>query len=176
MAGILMIVAPENFSDPEYFEPKNIFEERGFPVTTASRITGEIRGSLGGMAISDIAFRMADPEEYEAVVLAGGKGAREYFEDRKLHDLLRQFHGKGKITAAICISPVVLANAGLLEGRKATVWNDEELIEILKEKGASYTGLAVTLDGNIITASGPKAAREFGQEIVNLLKEGSDKR
>jgi len=171
MAKILMIIAPENFRDEEYFEPKKVFEDEGFSVTTASKITGEIKGMLGKTAVSDLALQMVDPEEYDAAVLVGGIGAKEYFEDEYVHSLLRKFsENSSKIVGAICISPNTLANAGLLEGRKATVWNDDELIANLKEKGANYTSLDITIDGNIITASGPKAAKEFGREMVNLIK------
>ena len=90
-------------------------------------------------------------------------------------ELLQAFAARDKLVAAICVSPNTLANAGLLQGKQATVWEDEELIQNLKDKGANYTGLNVTIDGRIVTANGPHAAKEFGREIVELLKELKDK-
>ena len=82
---------------------------------------------------------------------------------------------KQKILAAICIAPAILAKAGVLEGKNATVWSsvlDKGPIKILEENGANYVEKDVVVDGNIITANGPQAASEFGRKIVEILKEG----
>jgi len=71
--------------------------------------------------------------------------------------------------AAICIAPVTLARAGLLKGRKTTVWSSEA--GKLKAAGAVYTGKSLERDGNIITASGPTAAIEFGSQLLKVLSE-----
>jgi protease I len=79
---------------------------------------------------------------------------------------------KDKILAAICISPVILANAGVLKGKKATVWSsplDKNPIRILKNGGAIYKDALVVVDGKIVTANGPEAAKEFGEALVSLL-------
>ena len=73
-----------------------------------------------------------------------------------------------KIIAAICIAPVTLANAGILNGKKATVFPSGK--NDLIRNGAKYTGDSVTVDGNIITANGPMAAEAFGKKIVEMLK------
>ena len=82
--------------------------------------------------------------------------------------LAQKFYNAGKITAAICIAPVILANAGLLNGKKATSFPSEE--NALEDKGAAFTGNPVEADGLIVTAEGPKAARDFGKKIAQLLK------
>ena len=164
-----MLIPPGEFSDPEYFEPKRVFESEGFTVVTASTGTGKIPSIQGGWAVSDLALQMADPREYEAVVLVGGRGAREYFRDKKVHSLLQGFQDLGKPIAALSISPNTLANAGLLEGRNATVQPEEELISNLRDNGAKYTGLEITIDRNIITAAGPKVAGQLAGEIINML-------
>jgi len=168
-----MIIAPD-FADDEYFEPKKLFEEEGFSITTASTRTQEIRGSGGGIAVSDLVIQMVDPREYDAVLLIGGKGAPVFFEDKKTHDLLRGFCDEGKLVAALSNSPVTLANAGLLKGKKATVSEDEKLVNNLKANEADYTSLAITIDSNVITAQGLHSARECSQEMVTILKNGEE--
>lgn len=64
---------------------------------------------------------------------------------------------------------MTLANAGILSGKKATVFTSEE--GKLKDKGAECTGRSVERDGSLITANGPKAAREFGNAIAQALME-----
>ena len=69
--------------------------------------------------------------------------------------------------AAICIAPVTLANAGLLKGRKATVYQSQT--DALVRGGAHYTKAAVQVDGRIITADGPDSATRFGEAIRHAL-------
>lgn len=67
----------------------------------------------------------------------------------------------------ICLAPVCLANAGVLSGKKATVYPDE--VAGLKSAGALYTGARVEVDGRIVTASGPESTGEFGEAAADLL-------
>lgn len=166
---VLMVIAPEGFRDEEYQQPREEFRRAGFEVVTASTVEGEAVGMLGGTAIAEKAIDKVEVTGFDAVVFIGGGGASIYFDDARAHRLARDAVSGGKVLAAICISPTILANAGLLKGRKATVWKDDRLIGNLKVKGAVYTGMDVERDGNIITASGPQAARKFGQEIVKAL-------
>ncbi len=165
---ILMIIAPEDFRDEELLVPKRIFEEAGYDVVIASRERRECRGMLGAVVMPDITIGQVDPEEYVAVVMVGGVGAREYFDDAYVQDLLNRFYDMGKVVSAICLAPVTLARAGLLEGKKATVWRSEG--KSLEKAGALYTGEAVAQDGRLITGAGPFAAEEFARSILHELE------
>lgn len=166
MSKALFVIAPTNFKDEEYFTPKEILEENNIEVITAS-LKSEAKSVTGKKTKVDILLDQATTD-YDAIVFIGGPGASVYFDNTKAHSLAKQFNSKGKVVAAICIAPVTLANAGVLDGKKATVWNGE-YIDKLESKGATYTGEDVTVDGNIITANGPGAAEEFGNEIVEKL-------
>jgi len=108
-----------------------------------------------------------DPEQYDAVIFVGGAGAQEYWESARAHEIARATLERGKVLGAICIAPVTLANAGVLEGRKATVWPSEA--PRLKAQGAEYTGRSVEVDDRIVTADGPESAEEFGRAILAAL-------
>ena len=71
------------------------------------------------------------------------------------------------LLAAICIAPSILANAGLLEGKKVTSYSSEA--SNIKSKGANYTSRPVEQDGKIITADGPGSAKAFGKAIAEAL-------
>jgi len=73
----------------------------------------------------------------------------------------------GKIVAAICIAPEILAEAGLLSGKKATAWSGS--LEKLRAKGAKVENAPVVSSGRIITGNGPGAARAFGRAIAEAL-------
>jgi protease I len=75
---------------------------------------------------------------------------------------------QGKVLAAICIAPVTLANAGVLKGKKATVF--PSLQSQLTAQGARVVNQDVVQDGKLLTASGPKAAREFAAALVKMLE------
>ena len=165
MAKALFIIAPENFKDEEYFTPKNILEQNNIQVITAS-LQQEATSVAGKKQNIDILLDQATTE-YDAIVFIGGGGASVYFDNTKAHSLAKQFYEQGKVTAAICIAPVTLANARILQGKKATVFSSEK--NNLEQKGAEYTGEPVTVDENIITANGPAAAEEFGNKIVEKL-------
>jgi protease I len=166
---VVMIIAPENFRDEELFEPKSILEDRGVKVGVASASLDTAAGMLGGKAKPDMLISDIKVEEWDAVVLVGGSGASRYWEDTTIHAMLNQAVEQDKVIGAICIAPVTLANAGILSGKKATVYNTE--MQKLADKGAQCTNKNVQRDGNIITANGPTAAAFFAHVIAQALKE-----
>ena len=166
---VVMIIAPQNFRDEELLQPKNILTEKGAEVVVASASLETAKGMLGAEVKPDILVSEIKPEDWDAIILIGGTGASHYFNDFSIHSMLNEAVKQNKIVAAICIAPVTLANAGILSGKKATVFSSE--VQKLKDKGAECTGKDVERDGNIITASGPQAAKEFGNAITQALTE-----
>ena len=81
--------------------------------------------------------------------------------------------------AAICIAPVILAKAGVLRGRKATVWSslmNKSGAKELKEAGCNVEEKRVVIDGEIVTADGPAVVKEFAEAIIDafLSKENGE--
>lgn len=169
---IVMIVAFRDFRDAEYFVPKEILEGAGAEVKTASNKKGTAIGADGGDVNIDLLVSEINPADFDAVVFVGGPGCLGALDNEDSYKMARETISQNKVLAAICISPTILAKAGVLEGKKATVWHsamDKEPIEILKENGAIFEDKPVVVDGKIITANGPGAARGFGQTIVETL-------
>jgi len=166
---IVMIIAPQNFRDEELLEPKRILTEKGAEVKVASASLETAKGMLGAEVKPDILVSEIKPEDWDAIILIGGTGASHYWNDFSVHSMINQAVKHNKIVGAICIAPVTLANAGILSGKKATVYSSET--QKLADKGAECTGKEVERDGNIITASGPPAARRFGEAIAQALME-----
>jgi protease I len=166
---IVMIIAPQNFRDEELIHTREELEGAGGNVTVASSTTGTITGMFGATATPDITLDQVNVDDYDAVIFVGGSGSEVYFNNSTAINIAQNAYSKNKLLTAICIAPSILANAGLLQGKRATVWAGDKYINILKSKGANYTGEDVTQDGRIITANGPEAARQFGKTIVNNL-------
>jgi protease I len=163
-----MFIAFQGFRDEEYAEPKKILEAAGVKVTTVSTTRGLARGKFRVTAEVDKTLDEINPAEYDALTLVGGPGALAHLDNPKVHDLFRKAAGLGKLIGAICISPVILAHAGLLKGKKAAVFPDGA--EELKKAGADYTGEDLTTDGRLVTANGPIPARKYGEALAELLK------
>ena len=167
----LFIIAQSGYQDIEYGTPKKILEENGIVIITASKKAGICHGGLGGTTEAITSLKEAKVSSYDAIVFIGGPGARNYQQDIEAHKIAQEAVKSRKVLGAICIAPTILAYAGVLKGKKATVWNqDGQQDKLLRQRGAAYTGEAVTVDGLLITANGPKAAEEFGKAIVKMLK------
>jgi len=167
--SILMIIAHRDFRDEEYKEPRRIFEARGATVTVASSSLEVAKGMLGAQVKPDLLLKDVTVADYDAIVFVGGSGAREYWDDPVAHTVAQEAVAQGKVLAAICIAPATLAKAGVLKGKKATVFSSE--VKALEAGGANYTGASVERDGLIITANGPKAATRFAEEIAKALEQ-----
>ena len=168
---IVIIIAFKNFRDEEYFVPKGIFEENGFEVKTISSELGTAVGGDGGEAEVDIALDDFNVSEFDALVFVGGPGAYEFIEDENVWKIISQARDEGKLLAAICIAPAILAKAGVLQGKKATIWSspmDKKPIKILRENGAEYLEKPVVRDGKLITANGPAAAESSPMPLSNI--------
>jgi protease I len=168
MRSVLMVIAPQIFRDEEYVGPKAVLEDCGVSIVTASTRTGPCTGKLGTVVEATIAVQDCVASDYDAVVFVGGGGAEILFDDIYAHRLARDAYAAGKVVAAICIAPSILARTGLLKGIRATAFASRQ--GDLVGNGAIWTGEEVTIDGRIVTANGPGAARAFGEAVGRAIK------
>jgi len=171
---VAMIIAFKDFRDEEYFIPKQVLKSAGSKITTVSSELGKAIGTYGGEVNVDITLGELKVDDFDAIIFVGGSGALKYMEDETCWKIAKEAILKNKVLGAICIGPAILARAGVLVDKKATVWSsplDKSAVKILKEEGAIYEDSPVVEDGNIVTANGPQAARKFGETIAKLLEE-----
>ena len=128
-------------------------------VNEADTITGSHGISVG----ADKTLSQLVMEEYDGLILPGGlRGVNNLAADERVIDMLRRFAAAGKLTAAICAGPTVLAKAGLLEGRKACCYPGMED----QLTGAVACTESVVEDGSIITSRGLGTAIPFALALV----------
>ncbi|MBN1165682.1 MAG: DJ-1/PfpI family protein [Methanospirillaceae archaeon] len=172
---VLIIIAPEKFRDEELGEPIAYFDRAGVNYDLISTVKGIARGMLGDEVLIEktiAEIQKTGTDQYDAVVLVGGSGSVQHlWDDVKLQTIISDFSVSNKIIGAICLSPVVLARAGILKGKKATVFPDDTAIAELKKGGGHYTPQPVVSDGSIVTANGPQAAGAFAEKLVRLLNQ-----
>jgi protease I len=173
---VLFILMPENYQDLEFNTPYQMLKTKGCLIDVAGLKPGAAKGALGGLFTPNILLSNlseTDFDKYDAVVVPGGPGSVQYLWDNKnVQNVVKYFHSKDKVVAVICYAVIVAVQAGLLKGKRATVFPTDEAKAILKKFGADFvdTGCVVLKEDKIITAQGPKFANEFANEIVKILK------
>jgi len=168
---ILMVIAQQDFRDEELFKPKAVFEGAGASVFVAAPRNETATGMLGGEVQPDFAISDVNASEFDAVVVVGGSGSPKYlWDDTQLRNLVRDAYEDGKVVAAICLSPVVLARAGILKGKPATVFPSSDAVAELKKGGAIYKDESVVIAGRIVTGRDPASVEAFANAIVSLLR------
>ena len=168
---VLMVIAPEKFRDEEFFEPEAVFEKAGCEITVASTKRTKAAGTLGGIRETDAALSELSAKDFDAICISGGGGSRTYlWDDKDLHALINDFNAAGKAIGAICISPVILSKAGILNGKKSTVFPDDEAVDIMTKNGSDVDPKTnIVRDGNVVTANGPKVSAAFGEELLKIM-------
>jgi len=177
MAGkkVVLVVASEGFRDEEFTVPRDYFQSKGITVTVASVRKGTCRGVMGAQANATLSLAEVKAANFDGVVFVGGPGTPTVRKENESLRIAREFASSGKVVSAICWAGTILAKAGVLEGKKATVWNGDDSEfgmstgDYLEKMGAHYTGEGVTVDGKFITADGPRNAKRFAEEIVKAL-------
>ncbi len=150
----------------------------GWEVEFVAAARGEVRTDSGAVGLSaDRSF--AEVGEPEILLVPGGVGTRTVMKDEELLDWLRRIDTTSKWTTSVCTGSLLLAAAGLLEGKRATghwAW-----LEPLREHGADPVGGRYVEDGKTITAAGVSAGidmalylvgREAGPEVAQAIQLG----
>lgn len=171
---VLLIVASKGYQPVEFGDTKKVLVDAGIPVLVVSSRKGvaEAKPIDGYPASVSVDYSVAEikPELVGGVFLIGGPGALESLDTDETHALLCAVAQKSIPYGAICISPRILARAGVLKGKRATGWDDDgELAELFAAKGVEYVRQPVVVDGTVVTADGPRAAHSFGKAIVRVV-------
>lgn len=123
--------------------------------------------------VADALAEEVDYSAYDACILPGGiPGVNNLKADTTVRKVCQDYAAAGKIVAAICAGPTVLASFGVLQGKKATVYPGMD--GALTEGGAEYTGLPLTIDGTVVTGEALGAAIPFALALARLLGSAED--
>lgn len=153
----------DGFEEIEAVTPIDLLRRAGAEVTIASLREGPVTGRCGIRIEADVLLSEVDPDSFDLLLIPGGPGVAELRSDGRPVLLARDFNAAGKIIAAICAAPLVLKDAGLLDGRRFTSHDSvhDELPGVTDER--------VVVDGNLITSRGAGTALDFGLALVRHL-------
>ncbi|MDX1763571.1 MAG: DJ-1/PfpI family protein [bacterium] len=172
MARVVIILA-DGFEEVEAVAIVDVLRRAEIEVVMAGLHQGPVTSARHVRVVCDTEIDTIRAEDFDMIVLPGGQpGSDNLNGDARVNRLLREFREKGKLTGAICAAPYVLANAGILKGKRATCY------PTYKDKlgAAVYEEEEVVVDGSILTSRGPGTALAFGLAIAERLagKERAD--
>jgi 4-methyl-5(b-hydroxyethyl)-thiazole monophosphate biosynthesis len=141
----------------------------GVDVTTAGLDDQPVTASRGTTIIPDTTIESVLDQTFDLIVLPGGlPGADHLRDDANVQTLLKHHAGEGRYIGAICAAPKAVAQAGLLDGKKATAYPG--VLEALNNSRIEVKSSAIEIDGNIVTSRGPGTAMDFALTLIELLE------
>ncbi|MET7575442.1 DJ-1/PfpI family protein [Streptomyces sp. NPDC005492] len=127
---------------------------------------GPVRNDGGNLAL--VADRtLADVPRPDILVVPGGPGQASQMENAALLDWLRTVDATSIWTTSVCTGSLLLAAAGLLEGRRAT--SHWLALDHLKQFGAEPTAERVVTDGKYVTAAGVSSGIDMGLTLLGRI-------
>jgi protease I len=118
---------------------------------------------------SDIAFKDANPDEYVALVLPGGRAPEYLRYDEDLIRITRNFFEYNKPVASICHGIEILGVADVIRGKKVTTIPKCRFDANIC--GAIYLDEPVVKHGNLICARGKKDISPWMKEFVQMIED-----
>jgi protease I len=163
-----LFLSADAYEDSELLVPYYRLLEEGLEVDIASMKKQPIKGKHGYEVEVIKTLAEIKPEDYDILVLPGGKAPEAVRKEQKAVEIAKDFFMKEKPVAAICHGPQTLITAGLLKGRHATCYRT--VVAELKAAGAIYEDKEVVVDGNLVTSRQPSDLPAFMRETMKMIR------
>ena len=161
----VVVLVFDGVEEIEAVTPVDILRRAGATVCMAAvGARAEVTGRSGIRFQADRLAGDLDAGDFEALVIPGGPGVALLREDGRAERLARGFAAADRWVAAICAAPLVLADAGLLDGRRHTAHSSTHAALGIQEPCER-----VVRDGKILTSRGAGTALDFSLELVRVL-------
>ena len=151
----------------------DILRRGGVEVVSAGLKDGPVTGARGTVLLPDSVLAAQFDQAFDLIALPGGMpGTTHLHADARIKSLLERFRDQGKFISAICAAPSILADYGMLKGKRATSYPG-----YLDPSSADFQHSedSVVVDGNIITSRGVGTAMDFALTLVEILM-GTERR
>ena len=159
----VLCILENGFEEIEAIAPVDLLRRAGVEVVMAGVSGMDVTGKNEIRLRADALLENALEGEFDALFLPGGPGVKELRKNSDVVSLIRSFHAKGKLIAAICAAPLLLHDAGLTDGRRITAHFST------KDELPGNTGERLVVDGEFLTSRGAGTAVEFGLAFVEAL-------
>lgn len=163
----VLVPLAEGFEEIEAITIIDVLRRANIEVVTASLSDNlEVKGAHNIIVKADAPLEKIINYDFDAVALAGGMGGMNNLKsDMRIIEKIRNMYENKKLVSAICASPIVLGEAGVIKGKYTCYPSCESMV-----KGGEYIekDLVVCTD-NVITSKGPATTIFFALEIVKYL-------
>jgi len=165
MQPTALIILHPGFEELEAVAPIDLLARAGVKVTQAAVSDTLLVPGRNGMTLQAEQPLESIPadQRFDAVILPGGPGINHIRKHPQICAILQRHHAEDKVIACICAAPLLLLDAGLLNGLSYTAH------PATKEELAQAQENPVVVDGRIITSRGAGTATAFGLAIVEQL-------
>ena len=155
------------FEETEAIAPLDLLRRAGIETATVGLNGKIIKGSHGMGVEADLEIGQLDLTDLEGIILPGGLGGVASIKAcEKAMDAVRFAWENGKLVAAICAGPTILAQLGITDGKNATCYPGCE-----EQMGSANMVQAATVtDGKVITGTSAGCASPFGLALIAALK------
>lgn len=165
---MVCILLADGFEEVEAIAPADALR-RARVDTAFVGVTGMTVSSSHGVKVAaDTALSDIDPAGCEALIVPGGlRGVQNIKASGAAMAAIKAAYDAGRLVAAICAGPTVLAQLGILEGRRAVCYPgmEDELTGAQAVPGAS-----VVVDGKVITSRSAGTAWDFAFALLSTLR------
>jgi len=160
----VLIALAEGFEEIEALATADVLKRAGLDVVLAGLPGTMVKGRSGIRVVTDKRIDEVESKDFDCLVLPGGNpGYVNLGKSKKILELINDFDKQKKQIAAICAAPSILAKAGILDDRRATIFPGMER-DVPRPRSGK-----VVVDGHIITSQGPGTTLDFALEIVKTL-------
>ena len=160
------VILADGFEEVEATAIIDVLRRAEIDTVVAGLHEGHITSTRKVKIIPDTTIDTVSVDDFDMIVLPGGQpGTDNLNADLRVKELIKGFSRKGKLMGAICAAPMVLASAGVLQGKHATSYPSCKA----RLGGAIYEEKSVVTDGNVLTSRGAGTALTFGLAIVERL-------
>ena len=186
--GEVTFVIFDGYQSLDLSGPFEVFRHAEYECVVVAAKAGPVRSSMGLSINPDRSVTTADPRGIDTLVVAGGVGVSTARSDRALVDWVATAGASARRVASVCSGTILLAEAGLLDGRRATThwkWRDRLATEypavvvdcdpIFIHDGPVWTSAGVTAGMDLALALveddlGPQTALDVARELVMFLR------
>ena len=177
----ILYVLVDKYDDEHVIKTQPTFERYGYTTAVASNTLEEVRGFHECYdftpAYPELLLEEVQVADYDAVLFCGGDGVSiDLHEDPAAHRIAREAMEREMVVAAAGDGPVILAKAGLFEGRRVTVLHNvlmhgimDQWLKAIERKGAIYVDGSPVRDDRLVTAA--LVTSKFAQGIIEVLQE-----
>ncbi|MDP4153843.1 MAG: DJ-1/PfpI family protein [Bacillota bacterium] len=158
-----------NFDDIEGITVINILRRSDISLDIFSVSQNTVSSFTGMTYLINNVFNFLEDistEEYDGILLPGGRGVLELAKNTEVISLVRKFYDEGKLVFGICGAPIILDKAGALDGKKYTCL--PSVVSMIHS--GNCIDEKVVVDSNVVTSKALGTSMDAALKLVEVIK------